>query len=118
MQNKITTFYTHCLLFYPYQLAETKAKYVYQYLSEESYKNLQTELLNNPEKGNVIRNSGGVRKVRWSSKGKGKRGGVRVIYYWMKSDHEIWLLTIYNKSDQVTIPGNVLRKIIQEFYDE
>ena len=70
------------------------------------------------EAGDIVRGSGGVRKVRWAPKGKGKSGGVRIMYYFKKSDDEIWLLTIYSKSEKATIPGHILKKIAQEIEDE
>lgn len=81
------------------------------YLGEEDYRGLQNHLLQQPESGDVVRGSGGVRKVRWASEGRGKSGGVRVIYYWKKSDSEMWMLTIYSKSEKATIPGHQLKKI-------
>ncbi|WP_257291291.1 type II toxin-antitoxin system RelE/ParE family toxin [Endozoicomonas sp. ONNA1] len=74
---------------------------------------LQWHLQEKPESGDIVRGSGGVRKVRWAPEGKGKSGGVRVIYYWKKSDHEIWMLTIYSKSEQATVPGHILKKIAE-----
>ena len=68
-------------------------KYLYDYLSEDEYLGLQSFLLQYPESGKVVRGSGGVRKIRWAMSGKGKSGGVRVIYYFKKRDDEIWLLT-------------------------
>jgi mRNA-degrading endonuclease RelE of RelBE toxin-antitoxin system len=65
----------------------------------------------NPEKGDLIKNSGGLRKIRLKGKGKGKSGGYRVIYYWKKSESEIWLLTIYSKNEDEIIPTNILRSI-------
>jgi mRNA-degrading endonuclease RelE of RelBE toxin-antitoxin system len=59
---------------------------------------LQSFLLQYQEAGKVVPKSGGVRKVCWAMTGKGKSGGVRVIYYFKKKDDEIWLLTIYRKS--------------------
>ena len=58
--------------------------------------------------------SGGVRKLRWAMSGTGKRGGVRVIYYFKKQDDEIWLLTIYSKSEIENIPANILKQIAEE----
>ena len=87
---------------------------VYDYLSEDEYLGLQVYLLRRPESGSVISGSGGVRKLRWSEKGKGKRGGVRVIYFLKLDDDEIWLLTIYGKSERETIAGHVLKKIAEE----
>jgi len=89
-------------------------KYVYDYLSEEEYLGLQSFRLQYPEAGKVVRGSGGVRKVRWAMSGKGKSGGVRVIYYFKRQDDEIWLLTIYSKNEVETIPAHVLRQIAKE----
>ena len=69
-----------------------------------------------PMAGSVVRGSGGVRKVRWAQKGKGKSGGARVIYYNRLENGEIWLLTIYAKSDRSTIPSREL-KLIKEVID-
>jgi hypothetical protein len=74
-----------------------------------------------PMAGSVVRGSGGVRKVRWARKGKGKSGGARVIYYNRLENGEIWLLTIYAKSeyaksDRSTIPSHEL-KLIKEVID-
>jgi mRNA-degrading endonuclease RelE of RelBE toxin-antitoxin system len=89
-------------------------KYIYKYLSEDEYLGLQSFLLQYPEVGRVVPGSGGVRKVRWAMAGKGKSGGVRVIYYFKRQEDEIWLLTIYSKSEADTIPANVLRQIAKE----
>jgi mRNA-degrading endonuclease RelE of RelBE toxin-antitoxin system len=94
--------------------ATTFTKYVYDYLSEDEYLGLQGFLLQNPESGKVVRGSGGVRKVRWAIAGKGKSGGVRVIYYFRKQNDEIWLLTIYSKNEVESIPAHVLRQIAKE----
>ena len=75
---------------------------------------MQSFLLQYPESGKVVRGSGGVRKVRWAMAGKGKSGGVRVIYYFKKQDDEIWLLTIYSKNEVENIPAHVLREIAKE----
>lgn len=83
-------------------------------MSEDEYLGLQVHLLQHPESGDVIRGSGGVRKIRWAAQGKGKSGGIRVIYYWKASDDEIWMLTVYAKSEQETIPGHILKKIAEE----
>lgn len=89
-------------------------KYVYDYLSDDEYKGLQSYLLQYPEAGKVVPGSGGVRKVRWKMTGKGKSGGVRVIYYFKKQSDEIWLLTIYSKSEVENIPAHILREIAKE----
>ena len=74
-------------------------------------------LVRYPDKGNVIPGTGGVRKLRWALKGKGKRGGLRVIYYWKRTESEIWLLTLYSKSERVTIPAHILKQIAEEIRD-
>jgi mRNA-degrading endonuclease RelE of RelBE toxin-antitoxin system len=89
-------------------------KHVYDYLSEDEYLGLQNFLLQYPESGKVVRGTGGVHKVRWALPGKGKSGGVRVIYYFKRRDDEIWLLTIYSKSEVENIPAHVLRQIAKE----
>jgi mRNA-degrading endonuclease RelE of RelBE toxin-antitoxin system len=89
-------------------------KYLYDYLSEDEYIGLQSFLLQYPESGKVVPGSGGVRKVRWAMSGRGKSGGVRVIYYFKKQDDEIWLLTIYSKNEVENIPAHVLRQIAKE----
>lgn len=68
----------------------------------------------NPEVGDVVPESGGLRKIRWGRAGRGKRGGVRVIYYNRLTQGEIWLLLIYGKSVQDNIPAHVLRQIKEE----
>jgi hypothetical protein len=83
-------------------------------LSEDEYLDLQRFLLQCPEAGKMVRGSGRIRKVRWAIAGKGKSGGVRVIYYLKKQDDEIWLLTIYNKNEVESIPAHFLRQIAKE----
>ncbi len=89
-----------------------------KYLSDDEYRALQWYLLINPDAGDIVRGSGGVRKVRWAPRGKGKSGGVRVMYYWKNTAKEIWLLTLYSKSEKATIPGHVLKKIAEEIENE
>ena len=67
-----------------------------------------------PERGAVVAGSGGVRKLRWAQPGRGKRGGIRVIYYTKTRDGVIWMLTIYAKNEAENIPADVLRKIKEE----
>jgi len=90
---------------------------IYDYLSEEEYLGLQVYLLRHPESGKIVSGSGGVRKLRWTVRGKGKSGGIRVIYYWKVSDDEIWLLTVYGKSERETIPAHILKQIAEEIKD-
>lgn len=83
------------------------------YLHDEEYRRLQNHLVGQPDAGAIIRGSGGVRKVRWSSRGKGKSGGVRVIYYWAKSDEQTFFLAIYGKSEKENLSAGDLRKIVK-----
>ena len=73
-----------------------------------------TFIAGNPDAGDVVPGSGGVRKARWGSTGRGKRGGVRVIYFNRLANGEIWLLLVYGKSVRENIPAHVLRQIKEE----
>ena len=87
---------------------------VQEYLDDDGYRELQKSLMNNPEIGNVIPGSGGIRKLRWRAPGRGKRGGYRVIYYAKISQRIIWMLTMYPKNVVDNIPAHVLRQIRKE----
>lgn len=93
-------------------------KLIGTYLNDDEYLSLQHFLLKNPEKGNVIRGTGGVRKLRWATSGTGKSGGIRVIYYLKRRDHEIWLLTVYSKNERESIPSHILKRIAEELKDD
>jgi len=90
-------------------------------LSDEEYRLFQATLLERPDAGKVIPGGGGLRKVRWAQEGRGKRGGVRVIYYWFKSRETILLLFMYPKNVQDNLTQDQLKqlkKIIEEEYHE
>lgn len=87
------------------------------YLDDDEYSMLQRHLLEQPEAGSIIRGSGGVRKLRWRVPGKGKSGGVRVIYY-IPDGSSFWMLTIYSKGEVDTVSGSVLRKIKEAMKDD
>ncbi len=86
-------------------------KLVYDYFSEDDYTAFQQFLLEHPDVGDLVKASGGVRKVRWARAGAGKSGGVRVCYYTRNAAGQILLLVIYAKSVRVSIPGAVLKQI-------
>ena len=71
------------------------------YLDDDSFQSLQNLLIMHPEAGNVIPGTGGLRKLRFADprRGKGKRGGLRVIYYWWNPGLQFWLFTIYDKDE-------------------
>ncbi len=92
---------------------------VRELLSQEEYRELQIALVNRPNAGSLIVGSGGLRKVRWAIKGKGKRGGVRVIYYWAVKQEQLLMLLIYGKSERDDLRPDqlkTLRKTIEEEY--
>ncbi|MBF0295468.1 MAG: transcriptional regulator [Magnetococcales bacterium] len=89
-------------------------KLVHDYLDDAEYAALQWSLALHPCTGDVIPGSGGIRKMRWGVHERGKRGGVRVIYYWVTQRGEIWLLTIYAKNETDNIPAGVLKLLKQE----
>lgn len=85
------------------------------YLDDDEYAGLQQFMMENPEAGDVVRESGGVRKLRWKRKGMGKRGGVRVIYFVRSQPNEFWLLTLYAKAKQENVPAHILRQLKETF---
>ena len=88
-------------------------------LSDEEYRQLQMALVLHPDLGAVIPGSAGLRKTRWSFKGRGKRGGVRAIYYWAVVHDKILMLYMYAKNEQDDLTPEqlkILRKIIEEEY--
>lgn len=80
-------------------------------LNEDEREEFAVFISQNPSAGSVVRGSGGVRKIRWARTGSGKRGGVRVIYYNQLHHEEVWLLTLYAKTERSTIPADEFRLI-------
>ena len=76
-------------------------RYRPDYLDDENFRDLQHSLMKNPEAGAVIEGTGGLRKVRHADprRSKGKRGGLRVIYYWWDGKNQFWLFTLYDKDE-------------------
>ncbi len=85
------------------------------YLDDQAYRQLQQELMANPEAGAVIEGTGGLRKLRQADprRGKGKRGGLRVIYYWWLGGDQFWLFTVYDK-DQADDLTAQQRKVLKQ----
>ncbi len=103
--------YTQCVIFIE---APAFSRLLHQYLNDDEYAALQWSLALRPEAGAVIPGSGGIRKLRWAGKGHGKRGGLRVIYYWRNRQGEIWLLSVYAKNEAENIPLHVLKALRKE----
>src|SRR5438874_6129608 len=99
-----------------FSFVETKlfTRLVQEYLSDDEYAQLQQALIGNPEAGSVIPGSGGVRKMRWAIAGRGKRGGLRVIYFLRIRQGQIWMLTLYAKNEAENISAHVLKQIKDE----
>ena len=85
------------------------------YLDDQAYSLLQLELMANPAAGDVMEGTGGLRKLRQSDprRGKGKRGGLRVIYYWWSGGDQFWFFTVYDK-DQADDLSPAQRKVLKQ----
>jgi mRNA-degrading endonuclease RelE of RelBE toxin-antitoxin system len=92
---------------------------VTELLPDDEYRELQATLVDRPDAGPVIPGGGGLRKIRWSASGHGKRGGARIIYYWATAQERILMLFIYvkNESDDLT-PDQIktLRQVVEKEY--
>jgi len=87
------------------------------YLDDDEYSELQQFLMQNPETGEPVPGSGGVRKVRWARQGMGKRGGLRIIYFVRYQPNEFWMLTLYAKAKREDVPGHILKQLLEAFRD-
>lgn len=98
-----------------YTVCETDffSKYCFYYWTKEEYEEFKIFIASNPEAGDVEPNAGGIRKLRWSSGIKGKRGGVRVIYYNRLANGQIWLLTLYSKSAIKQLDKKTLKQLVE-----
>lgn len=78
------------------------------YLTDDQYRALQGFMLGDLECGALMPRTGGFRKLRWSDarRGKGKRGGLRVIYYWLSEDAQIWMFAIYDKDEMENLTSD------------
>jgi len=88
-----------------------------EYLTDDEYLELQELLIEKPDRGVIIQGTGGVRKIRFKLGNKGKRGGVRVIYYWVSKNFRIYFLTMYAKCNQEDLSPhekNVLSALAKE----
>ena len=95
----------------------TFTRLIAELLDDDEYSKLQAELAKRPDVGDLIKNGGGIRKLRWKRTGTGKSGGIRVIYYWLTEDNQIFMLVAYPKSvkDNLTDKETaILRKLVKE----
>ena len=88
-------------------------KRILEILTDEEYSLLQADLIKKPDRGALIPGARGLRKLRWASGGKGKRGGARVIYYWYTEDEEIYMICAFKKSEQADLSPSQLKMLAQ-----
>jgi hypothetical protein len=88
------------------------------YFDDDSFKDLQFELMTKPDAGNLIRGTGGLRKFRFTDerRGKGKRSGLRVIYFWSDPRKEFWLFTVYDKDEMTDLTAGQ-RKTLKDYLE-
>jgi mRNA-degrading endonuclease RelE of RelBE toxin-antitoxin system len=88
-------------------------RHVHKYLEDDDYGVLQQFLAANPEAGDVMPGTGGFRKLRWGDerRGKGRRGGLRVIYYLLVGDQQIWLFTVFGKDEAADLSPDQKRQL-------
>ncbi len=87
------------------------------FLPDDDYRLLQLALMIRPTAGAVIPGGGGLRKLRWGRPGRGKRGGLRVVYHWRSVEDTIYLLVIYSKTRKKDLTQkqlSILRALVQE----
>lgn len=92
-------------------------KYFNDYLTDDEYQKLQCFLVEHPSFGDLIQDTGGLRKLRWCLGNKGKRGGIRIIYYWQTAEDRIYFLTVYAKnevSDLSAKEKKALKKLLED----
>ena len=95
-------------------------KLITELMNDDDYRQFQEALVFRPDLGDLIRDSGGLRKVRWKLEGRGKSSGVRVIYYWVSADDQIRMLYAYAKGKQENLTAAqlaALRKIVERWSD-
>ncbi len=91
------------------------ARHRADYLADDEFRDLQNALMENPCAGAVIEGTGGLRKLRYGDRrrGKGKRGGLRVIYFWWETGRQFWLFTLYDK-DEATDLSMSERRLLRD----
>ena len=82
---------------------------------DDEFAELQQFMMQNPESGQIVSGSGGVRKLRWKRPGMGKRGGLRVIYFVRYEPNQFWMLSIYAKAKLDNVPAHILKELLEVF---
>jgi len=97
-------------------------KRIKELMKDEEYQDLQNTLVTHPEEGKLIQGSGGLRKIRWGIASRGKRGGIRAIYYFANSKNQIFMLMVYAKNERSDLTKeqlSLLNKVVErEFKNE
>ena len=91
-------------------------KLIQKFISDKEYHLFQLAV--RPESGDIIKGSGGIRKLRWAGSGRGKRGGIRVIYYYFTEDEQIYMLYAYPKSKKDDLTADQLKQLKQLVEDQ
>lgn len=86
-------------------------KRVGEILDDEQYRLLQGLLVETPEAGKVIAGSGGLRKLRWAGSGRGKRGGIRLIYHWFPKQDKLLMLFLFAKNERADLTAQQLKRL-------
>jgi hypothetical protein len=92
---------------------------IHQLLADDEYRLLQLLLLHRPTAGIIIQGTGGIRKIRWAGSGRGKRGGLRIIYFWHPASARILLLFTYPKNERDDLTASqraALRQVVETEY--
>ena len=90
-------------------------------MSDDEYRAMQQSLIIRPDTGPIIQGTGGLRKVRWRMDGHGKSSGVRIIYYWLTAEEQIYMLYAYAKNEREDLTQSQkqqLRQIVEKWSDE
>jgi hypothetical protein len=104
----------------PMEFVETPTftRLVLNLMADDNYAAMQAALARRPDLGKIIPGSGGIRKMRWAGSGRGKRGGLQVIYYWQVADDQIWLLLVYPKNERDDLSHDEvkqLKRLVEQF---
>ena len=86
---------------------------VKELLSDDQYAELQAALVVRPDAGNLIPGSHGLRKLRWKIDGGGKRGGIRIIYYWLTADDQLYMLYAYSKTESKDLTRQQIKRLAE-----